>query len=292
MSRAHPALPPLPWLRSFEAAARRASFTAAAAELGLTQAAISQQIRLLEEYLGRRLFERLPRGVALTAEGAAYLPHVELAFAQLAGATRDLFGGEGRSRVLLRTPVSFAALWLAPRLALLAGALPAVRLEVATVHLPADYGGEEGLDVRYGAGIWSGRQSWRLTSEALLPVAAPALASGEGWRSAPRLSVVGARETWSEWFRLEGQAPVTPVTELRFDSYLPAQAAAEAGAGVLLGSRPLVDRVLAEGRLGALSAQSLAGLGGHFVTRAEGRRSSPAEDAVLAWLRREAMSAA
>ena len=85
-------LPPLSWLRAFEAAARHSSFTAAAAEIGLTQAAVSQHIRLLESHLKVSLFLRLRRGVELTAEGAAYLPHVQSGFGLIARSTRELFG--------------------------------------------------------------------------------------------------------------------------------------------------------------------------------------------------------
>ncbi|TJW71803.1 MAG: LysR family transcriptional regulator, partial [Mesorhizobium sp.] len=80
-------MPPLDWLRSFEAAARLSNFTAAATELGLTQAAVSQHIRFLEERLKTRLFARLARGVALSPEGAAYLPHIQSAFAIIGNST-------------------------------------------------------------------------------------------------------------------------------------------------------------------------------------------------------------
>src|SRR5882757_4813452 len=84
-------MPPLDWLRSFEAAARLSNFTAAAAELGLTQAAVSQHVRSLEERLKRPLFIRLPRGVELTPQGAAYLQAVNSAFGVIANSTRKLF---------------------------------------------------------------------------------------------------------------------------------------------------------------------------------------------------------
>src|SRR6201996_9356563 len=86
-------LPTLSWLRAFEAAARTSSFSAAAAELNLTSGAISYQIRALEGHLGFALFERLPRGVKLTAMGVAYLPPIRKAFEELADSTVGLFGG-------------------------------------------------------------------------------------------------------------------------------------------------------------------------------------------------------
>src|ERR1700730_18897941 len=107
-------LPNLAWLRSFEAAAPTGSFAAAATELRLTSGAISYQIRALEAHLGVSLFERLPRGVKLTAMGVAYLPPVRKAFEELADSTVGLFGGSERVQIAVNAPVSPAALWLAP----------------------------------------------------------------------------------------------------------------------------------------------------------------------------------
>jgi len=109
-------LPTLTWLRAFEAAARTASFSAAAAELNLSSGAISYQIRALEAHLGFALFERLPRGVKLTPMGVAYLPPVRKAFEELADSTVGLFGSTERVQITVHAPVSLAALWLAPKL--------------------------------------------------------------------------------------------------------------------------------------------------------------------------------
>ncbi len=99
-------LPNLAWLRSFEAAARTCSFAAAATELRLSSGAISYQIRALEAHLGFSLFERLPRGVKLTAMGVAYLPPVRKAFEELADSTIGLFGGSERVQITVNAPVS------------------------------------------------------------------------------------------------------------------------------------------------------------------------------------------
>jgi len=104
-------LPPLTWIRTFEAAARLASFSAAADELALTQPAVSQHVRQLEAKLDRQLFRRLLHGVELTADGAAYLPHVQAALGGLTRATRDLFGADEPASVTIATPASILALW-------------------------------------------------------------------------------------------------------------------------------------------------------------------------------------
>ncbi|WP_164888355.1 LysR family transcriptional regulator, partial [Mesorhizobium sp. M1A.F.Ca.IN.020.30.1.1] len=200
-------MPPLDWLRSFEAAARLSNFTAAAAELGLTQAAVSQHIRFLEERLKTRLFARLARGVALSPEGAAYLPHIQSAFAIIGSSTRELFEPRVLQTVTIRVPISFALLVLVPALPDLAKALPWIRLDLVTIHRPTDYD-EAGstLDIRFGNSSFSGRDADRLTVERLVPVAAPTLAGNAEWTSLPLLLVAGAREMWAEWFAASGLA--------------------------------------------------------------------------------------
>ncbi|WP_164750530.1 LysR family transcriptional regulator, partial [Mesorhizobium sp. M1A.F.Ca.IN.022.04.1.1] len=228
-------MPPLDWLRSFEAAARLSNFTAAAAELGLTQAAVSQHIRFLEERLKTRLFARLARGVALSPEGAAYLPHIQSAFAIIGSSTRELFEPRVLQTVTIRVPISFALLVLVPALPDLAKALPWIRLDLVTIHRPTDYD-EAGstLDIRFGNSSFSGRDADRLTVERLVPVAAPTLAGNAEWTSLPLLLVAGAREMWAEWFAASGLAGHSQRSH-RFDSFVAAMEAAKSGAGALLG---------------------------------------------------------
>ena len=109
-------LPNLSWLRTFETAARLGSFTAAGGELGLTQAAVSHQVKALETQLGFSLFERGARSLSLTSMGRAYLPSVRKAIEDLTLSTQGLFGPKVRRSVTLRAPISTAVLWLAPRL--------------------------------------------------------------------------------------------------------------------------------------------------------------------------------
>ena len=101
-------MPPLTWLRAFEASARHLSFTNAAAELNLTQAAISKQVKLLEHHLREPLFERLPRSLTLTKAGAAYLPKVHDAFERLSAGTAEVFGGRRLGILSVRAPVGYA----------------------------------------------------------------------------------------------------------------------------------------------------------------------------------------
>lgn len=277
-------LPPLDWLRSFEAAARVSNFTVAASELGLTQAAVSQHIRLLEDRLRTRLFARLPRGVQLTPEGAAYLPHIQTAFATIANSTSELFEPRALQTVTVRVPISFALLVLVPALPELGSALPRIQLDLVTIHRPTDYDQPgSALDIRFGNGSFPGRDADRLTMERLVPVAAPALAGNADWSSLPLLLVAGAREMWAEWFAASGLLG-HPGRSHRFDSFVAAMEAAKVGAGALLGSRPLIDDALAAGELVRLSAFELSSPSGHFLTRPSSSRLTGAEEDFRRWL--------
>lgn len=276
-------LPPLDWLRSFEAAARLSNFTAAAAELGLTQAAVSQHIRSLEERLKHPLFIRLARGVELTPEAAAYLPHLQSAFAVIGNSTRELFEPRTIQNVTIRSPISFAVLMIAPVLPEMASSLPHVQLQIETIHTPADYGERSGmLDIRFGTGSFAGRQADRLTRETLTPMATPALARVQDWTKLPKLTVVGAREMWGEWFAAARMAPTLGPTH-KFDSFVAALEAARHGAGMVLGSRPLADAALRDGSLVTLSEFALSGGAGHYLTAPSGAHLSSAEDDVRHW---------
>jgi DNA-binding transcriptional LysR family regulator len=290
MSDATP-LPPLVWLRTFEACARHLNFTSAGVELGLTQAAVSQHMKWLEAELGAALFVRQRRGVVLTAEGGAYLPHVQGVFRTLSRSTRELFGPRA-GRVALRSPISFSLLWLAPRLPALHRTLPQLRLDLSTIHVPADYAGEpDGFDVRFGEGAFEGRASHRLTWERLVPAASPgllrSLVEPADWHHLPLLAVAGAREMWPDWFARAG-LPLPASANFTFDSFAVALEAARNGAGVVLASRPLADALLDAGGLVRVSDVEVTSERGHFITHAAGRALAGHEEAMLDWLLAEA----
>lgn len=263
-----PDLPPLEWLRVFEAAGRHGSFTAAARELGLTQAAISQRIRLLEAHLGRALFVRRPRGVELTADGEAYMPQVAGALGSLRRSTADLFG-RARRRVQIAAPLSVATLWIAPRLARIAAELPQLEVSVSTIHRSLDFkalGAD--LEVRFGDGTWPDARCWELFREELVPASARAVwTEGMDWRRLPGIAVAGPRAGWRDWGARFG-VEIPSRTALRVDSFAIGLGACLAGAGTVLASRPLCAPLFAEGRLVALSEHALAMPSGYWLTQA------------------------
>ncbi len=266
MSKPLTSLPPLEWVRVFEAAARSGNFTAAATETGLTQAAISQRIRNLESHLGVRLFNRLPRGVSLTVEGEAWLPYVRNALNILANSTDELFAKPRRSiRILAST--SLISLWFAPRLQ----ALPQTyQISFHTHHMQTDFAREDtDVQVRFGAGPWPEMQSAHLLQETLTPMASPVLLaqSPDDWTRLPHIALAGPRPGWLAWGAQVIGAP-PPVPMLRFDSFGQSLAAAQNSAGVILGSLALCRAALNAGSLVRLSDETLPTNAGYWLTAA------------------------
>lgn len=269
-------LPPLEWIRVFEAAARLGSFTAAAEELGLTQAAVSQRIRNLELRIGAQLFDRQPRGVSLSTQGEAWQPHVQAALSQLAHSTSNLFAAP-RRKIVIAASGSIIELWITPRLLGIGRALPHLQISFETIQRMPDYSRSEAdLDIRFGKGAWPDTKAARLYNEELAPVAAPCLLGGSAgdWRSLPRIATSGPRLGWRDWTDAMKDTP-PPVPMLRFDTFAQALHAAEAGAGVLLGSLPLCQAALDAGRLVRLEPNSLQMDEGYWIVRSASRPQFP-----------------
>ncbi|MEM9577592.1 MAG: LysR family transcriptional regulator [Pseudomonadota bacterium] len=250
-------MPPLEWIRAFEAAARCGSFTAAAAETGLTQSAVSQRIGQLEKRLGTPLFLRRPRSIELTVEGEAWLPHVRSALGGLQDSFDALFGA-GRGQMAISASQSIIDLWVHPRLEKLAG-LAGGQLALQTMVLGAhDVVVDDVIKIRYGAGDWPHDLAQQLFEERIAPVASPAVARrGGDWADWPRIACAGPRPGWNDWASRFG-TPTTPIPHLRFDTFTSALSAARSGMGVLLGSLPLCAADLAAGRLVRLCDDVLA----------------------------------
>ena len=137
-----PLFPSLNALRAFEAAARHESFIGAAAELGVTPAAVAQQIKKLEEWAGRPLFRRLARGLRLTADARAVLPHFSEAFDKLGSAVHVLKASTRPTEIQIAALPSIAQLWLSPRLGLLRRAFPKLEISVVAMEEPPDFSRE------------------------------------------------------------------------------------------------------------------------------------------------------
>ena len=162
-------LPPLHALRSFHAAARCGRFREAAGALGLSESAVSHQVRKLEDHLGVRLFDRAGNAVRLTLAGQTYFDEIDPAFSRIRRATEALAGPV--CRVSLTLPTSLATLWLIPRLGQLEAALPEINLQMIPSNRVVDLRREQvELGIRYGQGSWSGLNAVRLFGEQAFPV--------------------------------------------------------------------------------------------------------------------------
>jgi len=286
-------LPPLNWLRIFDAAARHMSFTGAAEELGVTQAAVSQQVKQLEDWLGIQLFKRLPRSLTLTDAGIAYLPQVRDALDRLGTATEQIFGHHGKRAVTLRAATTVAALWLAPRLAAFRDRHPDIALRLTTLYAPVDFG-QDGVDIeiRYGGGTWPGVMALKLFEESFLPVCSPGYrVAADAPFAAPAdlqrhrlIHVLGEREDWGGYFQRLGLPAPAAADGLQFDSLLIALQACAGGGGVMLGTAPLIDGLLLEGRLIDLFGERLPARHAHYLVVPDGSESAPEIAAVVAFL--------
>ena len=249
-----PQLPPLVWLRAFEAAAQHLSFTDAAIELNLTQAAVSKHVKSLELHLGHPLFIRRTRNLQLTKMGEAYVPKVRDAFDRLAIGTGEVFGAGRRDELTLRCAVSFAVNWLAPRLPQYLDRHPgkAIRIISSVWNDPFDQDAYD-LDIQYGTGDWPGLRSHRLSWETITPLCAPDLASKlrkpDDLQAQRLLHVMGYQAGWGTWLQAAGAQSVNPGQGIHFDTSLTAFAMAATGGGVALGRLSLARQDRANGRL-------------------------------------------
>lgn len=259
---------PLEWIRVFEAAGRAGSFTAAAQEIGLTQAAVSQRIKNLEQILGVSLFSRKARGVTLTIDGEAWLPYVTQSLQTLARSAEDLFGN-APGRIVMSASASVTQMWIVPRLAAVQDRLD-YHVSMTTMTIEPDFAKANAtVEIRYSREDRMEPRSARLYREALSPLAAPTLMrSGEPWRNLPRIAVSGPRPGWQEWAQQTGDAAGS-VPKYRFDNYVSAHFAARQGLGVVLGSLPLASSDLADGSLLRLSEHSLTPNAGYWMVANE-----------------------
>jgi LysR family glycine cleavage system transcriptional activator len=283
-------LPPAQTLQAFDAAARHMSFTEAARELGITQAAISQRIRLLEHHLGQPLFVRHARGIELTDAGRSFVPAVSEAFQRLATGVQEAFGPARDASVTLRTTPGFAALWLAPRLRDFHERHPEIRIRITTAVWPSDFPGQGAdLEVRYGDGHWDDVDSVALTRERVTPVCTPGLAVT---LNAPGdlahhtlLHAVGFQTGWPHWLAAAGVSHLLESTpSILCDTMVVVHELALNGLGVAIGRSDFIEPALAEGRLVAPFDRWLDTDEAFYLTRPFGESATPHAQRFWEWM--------
>lgn len=251
-------LPPLTALRAFDAAARHMSFAKAAEELNVTPAALSFQIKSLEEHLGAPLFKRLNRAVELTQAGQALAPDTAAGFLTLMNGWHAAQRTQDHQTLTVTAGPAFTAKWLAPRLYEFAQQHPEIELRFSASLRMMDLE-RDNIDVaiRFGYGPDHGLYSLPLAEEWVTPVMIPALAerfpTPESLRDAvliqdESINFLKVPANWQQWFKAMG-VPVIEPTGPKFSQADHAVDAAIAGVGVVMGRRALVVKDLAEGRL-------------------------------------------
>ena len=278
-------LPPLNWLRAFEASARNLSFTGAARDLNMTQSAVSQQIKSLEAYMGRPLFFRHARSLELTQTGQSYLPVVREAFRTLSHGTRALTG-TARDVLQVQSNLSFSVHWLAPRLAEFYAIHPEVRLAITTeLWEPRDMAGGADVEIRFSLRPSDQVYAELLATDLYYPVCAPDYAvSLEELDQHALYDCSNRMGTWTVWAEEQNlpwsNPPVTYAT-----TYCVSMAAARAGGGLALAHDLIAKDMIAAGELVAPFPHRAAMQEAYHLIQTPQAQTMPAAQKFTNWLR-------
>jgi LysR family transcriptional regulator, glycine cleavage system transcriptional activator len=302
-------LPPLNALRVFESAARHLSFKEAAAELHITQAAVSHQIKSLEEYLGIELFRRQGRGVQLTEAARASLPRLREGFAALAAAVETIRERGEETELAITAPPVFVARWLMPRLAEFSKRAPEIDVRVVSSSKMVDAGALDsgvlvsnldlrseasGVEIHLGAGDYPGFRADRLFSVSMAlvtspdltpPLREPADLARHVLLHDDALDLVAHGNAWQKWLEAAGVADkVDGSRGPRFSTNMLSIEAASQKLGVALALRPLVDADIASKRLVEPFRIEVKPPSAYFLVCPEVIADRPAVAAFRAWL--------
>lgn len=255
MSRLRDHLPPPNSLVTFESAARHLSFTLAARDLGVTQAAVSRQIRLLEDHLGVVLFAREHRALSLTDFGQRLFDSVSQGLGQIAQVAADIRREETSAHVTIASSVTFASYWLMSRIAQYRAQFPEVDIQLVASARSRDLSDSNvDLAIRYGTGHWPGHEAYYLFDNDVFPVCSPLYLEQHG----PLTALADLRKarllhlakfdrnwvTWASWFSEFKLGKVPPARGLLFDNYMVLIHAAIRGEGVALCGRRLAEDLI------------------------------------------------
>lgn len=283
-------LPPLSWLTAFEAVARLGSVTEAAAELDLTQGAVSRQIQKLEEMLDVRLFHRQKRRLVVTPAGKTYGQEIQAAITGISNATLALKSNPDGGLLELAILPAFGTHWLAPRLPEFLGAHPGVTLNLATRTVPFSFGQEKfHAAIHFGAGDWPETNALKLMDEELLPVVSRDLCPAGDLNPSDLaemslLHLETRADVWGRWFEAQGILPPKSAG-IAFDQFATMHRAVIYGAGAALMPRYLVERDLSEGRLVTIAGAQMRDVGAYYLVWPETLDQHPPVVAFREWVR-------
>ena len=288
-------IPPLRQLFAFEAAARHQSFKKAAEELHVTQAAVSHQVRALEEQLGRQLFHRKTRQVLLTEAAKPLAQRLSGAFEEIASAVEALQERSLDGPLTLSVAPFYGNRMLMPRLARFRAAFPQIRLDIQMMGKVVDLNVDP-IDaaIRYGTGDWTGLTVLPLTKDRLGPVAAPRIARDLSLPVAPETLATlplaineGAQEDWRNWFRAVDYDNSDDITMIEYSDRARAIDLALSGNGVALADTRLVARDEADGHLVRLHPQVIPSRKNMYLVFAKTDYPDPKVMAFYDWFRAE-----
>mgnify|MGYP001588973022 CR=1 FL=1 len=255
-------LPPLTWFRAFEAAARHLSFTAAANEIGMTQSAVSQQVKSLETRLRVALFTRHARGLSLTDGGRRLLPQVGAALEKLTVATEIFDAGPTESQLTVAASVSIAHWVISPNLRRFAALHPSVRVRFISAIWPDDFNtARADVEIRFGSEKQVGSNAELLKPNRLVALKSPLLAGNLS--DLPLIEAVGTSGGWKAWGEMVGGDPKPSVFA---DSYGMALQLATHGNGVALVSELLAGHAIQSGLLERAHDASIGSQEGYFLS--------------------------
>lgn len=285
-------VPDLVVLQAFESAARHGNFTRAAAELNLTQSAISRQVKTLEEQLGTLLFERIRQRAVLSDAGRQLLPSVRKLLTQAEDMVlRARAGADGSDILSIATLPTFGSRWLIPRLQDFLDRNPGVAVDIASRAAPFDLEAEDiDLAIHYGQPVWPNATCTYLCSEVILPVASPRLLAARSIRDpgdlslAPLLHLATRPKLWAEWFERHGFNGGQAYRGNRFDQFAMIIEATLRGLGVSLLPLYLIEDEIAADRLRIVFDRPLTTDNSYYVVLPEGKRDSPLARAFQVWL--------
>ncbi|HEX4985974.1 MAG TPA: LysR substrate-binding domain-containing protein [Burkholderiales bacterium] len=288
----------LDFYRGFEAAARHLSFTRAAAELFVTQSAISRQIQSLEQRLGVPLFTRRNRGLALTEAGLQMYRAADIALRTLREAAQRIAPDDARNMVTVTATMAFCSLWLIPRLASFREAHPEVDVRISAENAVLDLDREHiDVAVRYCPVPAAPPGAVRMFGEQILPICSPRLLKD---RSRPLKAPADLKHhtllhydpgevtipwlSWDVWLETAGVPGLKPAGVLRFSQYDQVVAAAVGGQGVGIGRLPLVGSLIADGSLASPFRSDRVTDRAHFIVRSAASRGRRDVEDFVAWL--------
>ncbi len=285
-------LPPLNWLRAFEASARHLSFTGAAGELNMTQSAVSQQIKALENHLGRMLFYRRTRALELTQSGHTYLPTIQEAFITLARGTNALLGADGGQILEIKSNLAFSVFWLTPRLNRLFDKHPWISINITTALWPSSEPPTGAcVEFRFERVDWDGVIGERISHDTIFPVCKPEIAatlsSPEDLLSHRLFDCDQILGGWDGWLAAQ-DITLPDDTDINLaTTFVITLTAAMANTGIALAHETIANGLIDSGQLARPFAASIPMQQAYYYVKPARKMATPATDAFTEWLSEE-----